>query len=67
MHAVECIRDDIGFYARSLYDSMHGLGTNDDKLVRVIVSRSEIDMTQIKERFKINYKQTLAQYIKVRG
>lgn len=45
---------------------MHGLGTNDDKLIRVVVSRSEIDMTQIKERFKVDYKQTLAQYVKVR-
>jgi len=44
-----------------------GLGTDDRTLVRVVVTRSEVDMVQIKNGFFGLYKQTLASFIKVRG
>lgn len=44
---------------------MKGLGTDDDRLCRVIVSRCEVDMVQIKEEFQKQYKQTLAMFIAV--
>ena len=42
---------------------MKGLGTDDNTLVRVVASRSEVDMVQIKEEFQKAYKQTLAMWI----
>ncbi len=39
-----------------------GLGTDDDALIRILVSRSEVDMVQIKNEFFRDYKQSLAQF-----
>ena len=44
---------------------MKGLGTDDDTLCRVVVSRCEVDMVQIKEEFQRLYKQTLGMFIAV--
>lgn len=44
---------------------MKGLGTDDESLIRVVVSRCEIDMVQIKDAFKAEYNQTLGEFIKV--
>jgi len=35
------------FWARRLRDAMKGLGTSDNKLVRIVVSRCEVDMNNI--------------------
>jgi len=42
---------------------MQGAGTNDDTLIRVIVSRSEVDLVQIKQEFQRNHGQTLESWI----
>ncbi|KAK2169415.1 hypothetical protein LSH36_10g09004 [Paralvinella palmiformis] len=52
------------YFAERLYKSMKGLGTDDTTLIRVVVSRSEIDMIQIKACFLEKYKQTLWNFIK---
>ena len=44
---------------------MKGIGTDDDTLVRVVVTRCEIDMVQIKQEFQTLTGQTLEQYIAV--
>lgn len=44
---------------------MKGLGTDDESLLRVVISRCEVDMVQIKEAFQRDYKQTLGQFIAV--
>lgn len=46
---VRNVQDPSAFWARQLYKSMKGIGTDDHKLIRVIVSRCEVDMEQIKE------------------
>lgn len=46
--------------------AMKGLGTDDSSLVRVVVSRCEVDTVQIKEAFKKEFNGELAQWIKVR-
>ena len=44
---------------------MKGAGTDDDSLMRVVVSRAEIDMVQIKQAFLRDYGKTLASFISV--
>jgi len=52
------------YFAEKLYKSMKGAGTSDRDLIRVVVSRCEVDMVQIKSEFQQRYKQPLAQFIK---
>lgn len=44
---------------------IEGAGTNDDDLIRVVVSRSERNMDAIKKEFEKLYGQSLAQFIEV--
>ena len=40
------------YFATRIHDAVKGLGTKDHQLIRAIVSRSEIDMPQIKQFYK---------------
>lgn len=62
---VRCIKDKPAVFAKVLHKSMKGLGTDDESLLRVIISRCEVDMVQIKDAFQREYKQTLGQFIAV--
>ncbi len=44
---------------------MKGLGTDDQALIRIVVSRCECDMIQIMDSFKLQFNGTLADWIKV--
>uniref|UniRef100_A0AAR2J7V1 Annexin n=1 Tax=Pygocentrus nattereri TaxID=42514 RepID=A0AAR2J7V1_PYGNA len=61
---VRCIKSKPGFFAERLHKSMKGLGTTDSILIRVMVSRSEIDMEDIKNEFLKTYGKTLYSFIK---
>ena len=60
---VKCTRNIQSFFAEQLYKSMKGLGTNDSTLIRILVSRSEIDLVEIKEEFQRRYSKTLESFI----
>lgn len=61
---VKCMRNKHAYFAERLYRSMKGLGTDDDTLIRVMVSRCEIDMIDIKAEFKRMYGKSLCSFIK---
>lgn len=52
------------FFAIRLYNTMKGLGTDDSNLIRLVVSRSEIDMSQVKKAFNLMYCECLDDFIK---
>ena len=43
------------YFAKRIRDSVKGLGTNDSRLVRVIVSRAEIDLGLIKQAYRASF------------
>lgn len=64
---VNWVRNPEKFFAEKLYKSMDGLGTDDDMLQRVLISRSEIDLKEVATAFNENhkeYKKTLQNWIK---
>uniref|UniRef100_A0A7N8X6T3 Annexin n=1 Tax=Mastacembelus armatus TaxID=205130 RepID=A0A7N8X6T3_9TELE len=55
----QCIRSVPMFFAKRLYKSMKGLGTADNTLIRIMISRSETDMLDIRECFRLQYEKSL--------
>ena len=51
--------DPPGYFATRIREAVRGLGTNDTKLVRVIVSRCEIDLSYIKQAYQKIYHRDL--------
>uniref|UniRef100_A0A0N4ZY31 Annexin n=1 Tax=Parastrongyloides trichosuri TaxID=131310 RepID=A0A0N4ZY31_PARTI len=52
-----------GFFATQLENSMKGFGTRDKDLVRLVVTRCEVDMNDIKNEFQRIYGRSLEQTI----
>ncbi|CAH8858632.1 unnamed protein product [Trichobilharzia szidati] len=48
---VSCVQNRPLFFAEKLKYAMKGAGTDDRTLIRIIVSRCEVDMTAIKHEF----------------
>ncbi|KAH8309967.1 hypothetical protein KR067_010868, partial [Drosophila pandora] len=59
-----CVTNKADYFASRLHKSMAGIGTNDTQLIRVIITRSEIDMVDIKVAFERLYGKTLKSWIK---
>jgi annexin A7/11 len=47
------------FFAERLYNSMKGLGTKDNQLIRVLVTRCEVDLVQVKQEYQKAYGKSL--------
>jgi len=60
---IDCARNRQKFFAKQLYKSMKGAGTNDKALIRLMISRSEVDLEDVKECFEKEYEQTLQDFI----
>ncbi|XP_076894340.1 annexin D5-like [Bidens hawaiensis] len=56
---LQCAENPAKYFAKVLYKSMQGLGTDDTTLMRVIVTRTEIDMQYIKAEYYKKYKKSL--------
>jgi len=52
------------FFSKALNSAIAGTGTDDPKLIRLVVSRCEIDMGNIKEEYEKLYKESLEKAIK---
>ncbi|XP_069771498.1 annexin A13, like [Narcine bancroftii] len=61
---VQCTKDCQAYFAEALHEAMEGVGTREDTLIRILVSRSEVDLLSIKESYQEMYKKSLADEIK---
>ncbi|XP_071965218.1 annexin A13-like isoform X2 [Antedon mediterranea] len=52
------------FFAERIYQSMQGLLQDDDQLMRVVISRSEVDLLRMKTEFYNMYSKKMHDYIK---
>ena len=64
---VEVAKDKIEYYADLIYNAMQGAGTDDKTLIRLILSRSELDLGDIKEKYLEKYGKTIDHSIEVSG
>ncbi|CAL4151215.1 unnamed protein product [Meganyctiphanes norvegica] len=60
----ESVRSPPSFFAKELNSAIAGTGTDDPKLIRIVMSRCEIDMANIKEKYEELYAKSLADAIK---
>ncbi|XP_051876328.1 annexin A1a [Pristis pectinata] len=61
---VKCIGNKPAYFAEKLHLSMKGCGTDDNSLIRIMVSRSEVDLKDIKVEYKAKFGKTLYTAIK---
>lgn len=62
---MKCVKNRPGFFAEQLYKSMKGLGTDDSRLIRLVVTRCEVDMGEIKNVFTQQFGESLEDFISV--
>ncbi|KAI4352068.1 hypothetical protein L6164_006354 [Bauhinia variegata] len=56
---VRCAENPAKYFAKVCHKAMKGMGTDDNTLIRVIVTRTEIDMQYIKAEYLRKYRKTL--------
>ncbi|ERN11026.1 annexin D5 [Amborella trichopoda] len=56
---LQCAENPFRYFAKVLHESMKGFGTRDTTLIRVVVTRAEIDMQYIKAEYQKKYKKHL--------
>ncbi|XP_022236276.1 annexin B9-like isoform X2 [Limulus polyphemus] len=48
----KCVENKVVYFAERIHKSMKGMGTDDHTLIRLITTRCEIDMVQIKQEYQ---------------
>ncbi|XP_064010317.1 annexin A13-like isoform X3 [Pogoniulus pusillus] len=61
---VSCAKDCPGYFATLLHKSMKGAGTDEETLIRILVTRAESDLPAIKEKYQQMYKKSLAEAVR---
>ncbi|XP_071724178.1 annexin D5 [Rutidosis leptorrhynchoides] len=56
---IRCAENSSKYFAKVLRRAMKGIGTDDTTLIRVVVTRVELDMQEIKAEYKSKYGKTL--------
>jgi len=64
MTIARCSINRSAYYAEKLEAAMKGFGTDDGTLIRIIVSRAELDLAAIKNEYASRYQKTLHSAIK---
>ncbi|WCJ33677.1 annexin 5 [Euphorbia peplus] len=60
---LQCADNPAKYFATVLRKSMKGIGTKDTTLIRVVVTRAEVDMQRIKQEYRKLYKKSLTEAI----
>lgn len=60
---VKSIRNRPAYFAELLYNAMRGMGTRDTDLIRIIVTRAEVDLADIRNEYQRMYGTSLEQAI----
>ena len=56
---VKSVQNRAGYFAELLHKSMQGMGTKDQDLMRILISRAEVDLAQIKVEYKAMFGKSL--------
>ncbi|KAM9308845.1 annexin A13 [Gastrophryne carolinensis] len=64
MTIVQCTKDCQAYFAKKLHKAMKGAGTDEGALIRILVTRAEIDLETIKQKYQELYKKSLSDAIK---
>lgn len=62
---VRSVKNTPGFFAKKLNESIRGIGTKDRMLIRIVATRCEIDMGDIKREYAAKFGQSLKDAIAV--
>lgn len=62
---VRSVKNQPSYFADRLYKAMKGLGTDDRALIRIMVSRCEVDLFNIRKEFKDTHEASLHEFIQV--